>query len=339
MDYDVLLTVQSTIGYEFGDIGLLNQALFHSPKNIALVRIGDSALNTVITRILCQRFCDLKCVDATYDYRNPRNEYVLKISEQAYSRYVGRLCSNSYLSNRIKSLGFSKFIEGGSLSNTEFPIADLFKSIIGAVVLDCGWDFDILHDVVDIMLSPDLIIDKTVNVFYDRVICWTTNEFNANPHYRYLDTAESERYSRVKSFTVPKEIRKSWQYACIMSLGEYEVKFRGFGENRIEARKNAYEVAYNHLKDKGLLPKPISAIGKPNRNNAIAQLKELYRKAYIKKPVFDCFEVSVTQDKSIWRCSCHITDDSRIWWADFDSQRLGEATVAYDMLCDLLKGN
>ncbi|MBQ9975319.1 MAG: hypothetical protein IJP16_02340 [Clostridia bacterium] len=337
MDYGLLVTVQDTVGYDFRDIGLLNQALFPSQKNTILIRIGESALNTVTTRILCQRFCKLKSVDASYDYRNPRNEYELIIGEQTYLRFFEKLCGNSYLSARVDCLGFSKFINGKLIDKN--ATADLFKAIVGAVVLDCGWDFEILYDVVDIMLYPDFVINQTVNVFYDRVLCWTSKEFNANPQYRYLDTSEIKSYTPYKSFTMPREIQKSWRYVCIMRLGEYETEFRGFGETRIEARKNAYEVAYDHLKDKGLLPGPSTAIGKPDRAYARSQLRELYRKAYIAKPLFDSFAITSSRGKGVWRCSCHITDDSRIWWGDFDSRREGEAKVAYDMLCDLLKDN
>lgn len=136
-------------------------------------------LNTVVTREIYKRFTEISTstVDAPFES---------KYSEGDLSKMRTHFVSKEYLSERAKELELDRFILYGSDENaTDSSREDMMEALIGAVAVDCNWNWRVLEDVVDRLVniqlnSPDSLLKTS---YYEQFNSWHQRHFHAMPEY------------------------------------------------------------------------------------------------------------------------------------------------------------
>jgi len=134
--------LEATLGHQFGNAGLLRQALTHrshsSPNNERLEFLGDAVLNCVVASLLYQRFTALREGDLSRQRAN-------LVRQEALAGIAQRMALGDYLllgEGELKSGGFRR----------PSILADALEAIIGAIYLDAG--FDVAFEVIERLLQP-----------------------------------------------------------------------------------------------------------------------------------------------------------------------------------------
>lgn len=122
--------IETRLGYQFNDRGLLKQALTHrsfgTPHNERLEFLGDSVLNCAIARLLYDRFS--------------------KLAEGDLSRVRANLVNQQSLFEVASTLGLGEHVllGEGELKSGGFRrpsiLADALEAVFGAILLDGGFD-------------------------------------------------------------------------------------------------------------------------------------------------------------------------------------------------------
>ena len=164
----------------------------------------------------------------------------------------------------------------------------MMEALVGAVAVDSEWDWSVLSNVVDSLLSiqymkPVFLLKDT---FYEIFNSWHQRKFGRMPEYEVSNYG----YCTLRFF-VPENDKG------IRTAQRVDVK----GETRSRARELAAEKAYGFVVSNGLWMNLKDAGIEPKLENAINQLQELYQKKYIEeKPVYDFEE----RPQDEWYCSC-----------------------------------
>ena len=153
--------IERKIGYEFSNKKLLEQAFTRKTwtqenggeNNESLEFIGDKVLDVVVIIAMLKRFSSIK-EDGTFHTKYNEGKFTeIKrdlVEKKALSKSMDKLCLNQYL---IMGKGdVSQNIQEQSSIKE-----DLFEAIIGAVAIDCNWNYSILYDVVDKMIGFNCI--------------------------------------------------------------------------------------------------------------------------------------------------------------------------------------
>lgn len=123
-----LVRFQKTLGYEFADVELLNQALTHrsmgKPNNERLEYLGDSVLGFFIAYELYDRFPH----NPEGDLTKMRANLVRKSTLAGIARKLGM--------SELLIMGAGEMKSGGY--NRDSVLSDAFESVIGALYLDGG---------------------------------------------------------------------------------------------------------------------------------------------------------------------------------------------------------
>ena len=300
---DPVMVISQMIGYEFINENLLRQAFTRrafaiehqlSGDNEQLEFFGDTALNTVITREIQQRYLEVNNLftDAPFHLKNTR------INEGTLSKARSQYISKEYLASRTAELGLDKYILYGSgEKSSESACEDVMEALIGAVAVDSKWNWDVLGDVVDRLLCiqleyPDRFLNQS---YYDLFNAWHQKHFGIMPFYevhagrRYSE--DWRNYNCTIRFFVPENNKG------IAVDQRIDIHANG----RSKARELAAELAYRFVKMHGLWIQLSEANVVPKLEDAINQLQELYQKKYIEAPAEYTFE-ELSGDQ--WECNC-----------------------------------
>lgn len=172
--------VQAQIGYTFKNIDLLNQAFTRrsyteengGENNEVLEFIGDKALDFAVIKILIEKF-------GAVQSDNPpegSKEFFCEYTEGELTKLKSRIVQKKTLAQRIEELGFTELLLMGksdiknNVLNEKSVKEDLFEAIVGAVTIDCGWDFAIIQSVVEAMLVIEDFIENDKDDNYVRLI-------------------------------------------------------------------------------------------------------------------------------------------------------------------------
>ena len=334
MENDPVSIVHEIIGYEFINENLLRQAFtrraFAIQHNLSgdsenLEFIGDTALNTVVTREIQERFLDVNLLHTDAPLR-PKNK---QINEGILSKARSQFVSREYLASRTVSLGLDELILFGAGEElSESACEDALEALIGAVAVDSKWDWDVLGDVVDRLLClqldyPDRFLKQS---FYDLFNAWHQKHFGTMPSYevhpgRRLSTDWKTYYCTIR-FLVPENDKG------IAVDQRIDVDANG----RSKARELAAELAYSFITSHGLWIRLADAGVEPRLEDAINQLQELYQKKYVETPAEYSFE-ELTGDQWYCDCICAGLHGSGI----AGSKTAAKKKAAYMALVDLLK--
>lgn len=325
--YLLYTDIQNKIGYEFKNVGLLEQALVRKSfseenggeHNEVLEFIGDKALGIVVAKILSDRFGEI------VNY-GENSRFHSSFTEGQLSSMTGDLIDGEMLAYCIEKLGFHNYLKmsrGDYKNNVDQEISvkeDLFEAIIGAVTLDSYWNITIIENVVKRMIDFEYFFNNRISNNYIAIIQhWSQRTYNELPKYTYSNNNNV--------------------FICELCLqGLYE-QFIGYGKSKKEATFYAARCAYDFLKENNLLSIRKRVISEFNIDTAINKLQELYQKRYISEPIYKYKEEYDINGNSIWIYSCEILSLRMQFYSESSSKRESKKQAAYQALEYCLRNN
>ena len=340
--------IQGQIGYDFKNLDLLKQAFVRrsyteengGEDNEVLEFIGDKVLDVIVVKLLAQKF---GCLDSN----DSVSSFTCDYDEDELTQLKSRMVQKKTLARRIDELNFADYLVMGKsdiINNVNKEISvkeDLFEAIIGAVAIDCDWNFKILQSVVEVMLEPDTFIDDESKTNYVRLIQEWQMADNLVPFYKYKEASYTSTWYLKEPNTVYQNFPLDYNYSrlhfhCYLKLRDSFPVFCGFGASRSEARMEACKLAYKYLDDNDYLFSIRDEIDNPNKDDAINQLEILARRGYFSIPVYD-FEQTYDKDGNpIWKSTCRIAEESKSFSAKSSSKKDAKKSAAFKMLQHVL---
>lgn len=329
---DPVVAVRNIIDYEFVNENLLRQAFtrraFQVEYGLAgcneeLEFLGDTVLGTVVTREIFDHLTriSIKQTDAPFEAK-------AGYAEGELTRLKSHFVSKEYLSARAVELGLDQFILYGiGEEPSESSREDMMEALIGAVMIDCGWDWDVIEGVVDKLIrlqlnNPDEYLKKS---YYDIFNAWHQRHFGVMPDYelndRYHKRGVIDHFQCILRFRVP-ENDKGVRTARLITAE---------ADTRSRARDLAAMDAYQFVKENGLWINLADAGIEPDMDKSINQLQELFQKKYVDQPLYEFTEGPGDQ----WRCDCICNDVSGFGHAS--SKTAAKKKAAFMVLVLLLK--
>ena len=254
--------------------------------NEELEFLGDTVLNTIVTRDMLQQLSSIQ-------EEKTEAPFMVRFQEGNLTKIRSRFVSKEFLSARAAELGLDKLILYGTGEEpTESSREDVMEALIGAVTVDYNWDWKIIADVVDKLIcvqleKPDEFLKAS---YYDIFNAWHQRRFGTTPEYEvftFKDWCEC-----TLRFRVPVNEKGISQYQRV------DVRRAA---SRSKAREEAAWDAYRFVMSHGLWVNLAEANMIPDRENSINQLQELYQKKYLEQlPVYEFEERSNDQ----WYCVC-----------------------------------
>ncbi len=335
------LMIQGQISYEFKNRELLTQALTRRSysqengglNNEVLEFVGDKVLDIAVVKYLSDKYGNVD-----------KSGYDSRMDEGELTRLKAKMVEKKTLARRIDELGFSEFIKMGkgdiqnSVNEQQSVKEDLFEAILGAVAIDCNWDFDVLLQVVDIMLNPDSFDNSDSEKNYvDRIIELEAKKWGVVPYfYIYKGSYQASWYLPFEGVSqhidVIRNNIEALQYTCLVKLLTDLPEFRGFGKTKNEAREQACKVAYEWLEKQGLLWSIQDEIEKPNKDDAINQLEILARRDYFSLPEYEYEETHDENGNPVWECKCFIDEVEYNFSSVSSSKKEAKKEAAFEML-------
>ena len=300
VDTDPVYYLRDVTGYEFINENLLRQAFTRRAfaeeyalygSNEELEFIGDTVLQTVVTREAVKQMADVWTTV-------PEAPFQCKYAEGDLTALRNRFVSGEALSTKAAELGLDRFILYGSgEEHADKACEDALEALIGAVMVDSGWDWDAAERVIDRLLgihimNPDELLKQT---FYDIFNAWHQRRFGCMPAYeinriRPWRSKEGPAYSCTIRFQVPENDRGI----------QPDQRFDAEGETRSKAREEAARRAYGFVVSNGLWMNLKDAGVIPKYDDSINQLQELFQKKYVDSPSYEFEEISGGK----WHCEC-----------------------------------
>ena len=296
--------IQRIIGYEFVNENLLRQAFTRRAFGIehgvgdseVLELIGDSVLNTIVTREISKQLTSVEM-----DY--PREPFRSQHDEGELTRIRQHYVCKEFLSERAVALGLDKYILYGSGEQpSERTREDMIEALIGAVAEDCEWDWHVLEGVVDQLLVLQFSEPKRFLFpnYYDLFNSWHQRKFGKLPEYELSaghtirPSCEDYQYTCTLRYFVPNNDKGIWT--------SQRVDVRE--TSRSKARERAAEKAYSFVVNNGLWMDLRDAELEPDLEKSINQLQELYQKKYVEQPEYSFEERDNLGTGSEWYCTC-----------------------------------
>lgn len=372
--------VQAQIGYTFRSKELLEQAFVRrsyteengGENNEILEFIGDKALDLAVIHLLIEKYGTREDKENEPEETLPFGVKIVHVNPQStthpgalscsltegdLTRIKSRMVEKRNLAQRIDELGFAEFLLMGKsdvkndVGNERSVKEDLFEAIVGAVTLDCNWDFPTIRSVVEAMLLPEDFLEKDTEENYVRLILdwsmevnhtlpgfWFRNEGYLTVSMGYADT----QFHGVSQYFSPGEHRdlSRLKVQCQLNLCRPDVPiFRGFGESKSEARMNVCKLAYEYLEKEGYIREMSMAdeIEEPALESAINQLEILARRGYFSIPVYEFQENHDKDGNPIWMCRCRIKEYSKAFSQEASVKKEAKKKAALKMLQYVLK--
>lgn len=371
MNHNEQIFIQDQIGYTFNNPELLQQAYTRrsyseengGENNEVLEFIGDKVLDLYVVKFLISRNSNAEGLFKKHDpkfkdtwsyiaekHSLPEEDVLVSDCSEAELTDIKKLLvQKKTLANRIDELGIGDFLRMGSgdiqqnIGQENSVKEDLFEAILGAIAIDCNWDPEKLQNAVEIMLSPDSILEDGDTEDYPSMIQkWTYNKMGDIPRYHFKKGGYSYSFytgfhgitQHVNNQCDPWLGRIKWH--GLMKLSDDLPIFRGFGETQAEARRNVCKVAYEELCRLGLWFPIRDEIEDPNREDAIGQLEILARRGYFSIPTYEFKKTYDGNGNPIWESTCSIEEKCESFSAKSSSKKDAKKTAAYEMLLYVL---
>lgn len=341
-DYD---EIEQLIGYRFKHRMLLQQAFTRKSytqethdgdNNEVLEFIGDKALDVAVIRAMSDYYGEV----------NSRDEYACKQNEGKLSQLKARLVESKMLAHRIDELGFAKYLimgKGDRRNNVQEDMhvkEDLFEAIVGAVAIDSAWDFDVIQDVVELMLNLDHYLENGFdeeNNYVSLVQQWSQKRYGELPSYQFYNNRFDYSCNRraIQIGTRRRLEAGNGDIVCEMQIDSGS-PFVGFGYSKSDARSVAAKLAYNYLESEGLLYTLVDEIGEPTHDTAISRLQEIAQKGYFAMPEYVFNQEYDVDGNPVWKCECHISNYRYYYWKKANTKKEAKRGAAYDMLVSII---
>ncbi len=328
MRQNFIFLVEEKIGYKFVNKKLIEQAFTRKTysqenggeNNERLEFVGDKSLDVVVIMAMLKRFSSIQN-DGSF-----HTEY----NEGQFTEIKKDLVEKKALSKSMDRLGFNQYLImgkgdiGQNIQNQPSVKEDLFEAIVGAVTIDCNWNYSVLYEVVDKMIGFDEYFSKN-----------EPNDFN------YIGWVND--YS-LKTTLYPPAVFNIWneerkKFVCdawMFVNGEKKV-FRGFGDSKQEAANEAAKSAYEHIVSN--LPKlnpVIELIGEPDLEKSISQVNELKQRSFIEEPKEEEQHSYTSDGLDYWNIALY-ADGKEYMNSSIGKKNNARRKNFYEYLLDLVK--
>ena len=331
--------VQSSIGYQFKNLKLLQQAFTRksysaehpeAQDNEVLEFYGDEALDLYVTKMLYKQFSKLK-----------DGELVSEKNEGELTKLKSAFVTKQTLAQCAYNAGFYQFLymgksdEQNEIWKSASVNEDLFEAIVGAVAVDCDWDFSVLEKVCGTMLRM-----KTMNTYVAILVQQKSVELGfSHPEYHPIGyQVNSLEDMRPFNLFETRFCIQQWGYGRNpkTNLFEYGIqigdhKFLGTSDkDPYKAKLNADEKAFSFLCNYEIKQK-ITGL---DYSNPVSQLHELFQKKIIAfEPYYDFTEYHDENGNPIWRCEASLEGLS----CNFIEEGISKKEVKQNVALKLLK--
>ncbi len=344
--------IQSQLGgYHFKYPTLLKQAFTRKSfteenggeNNEVLEFIGDKVLDIAVVRYLATEYgTDIHIaekMEPKWHCKVIQSEFKCRKTEGELTRIKQRLVEKKTLAERIDALDLAKFLVMGQgdvkagLNEEASVKEDLFEAVLGAVAIDCDWDFKIIQNVVEVMLCPGSYIGDGEEVDYVGSVCQWSEKHGTKARFYYKSIEGHSDYDENVIYgDQSKYVLNNAKYECQVEIHGMLKLFGGYGLSKNEARKEACKIAYKCLIEWGLLSTVKDEIKDPSIEMAINQLETLHRRGYISMPEY-VFEESYDGDGNpIWRVECKIEEMEQCFESKASSKKQAKKKAALEML-------
>ena len=329
--------VQSAIGYHFKNERLLVQAFIRKSysqehpevqNNEVLEFYGDEALDLYITKMMYKKFSKI----SEGNFISEKNEGELTKLKSVYvSKHTLAQCAYNagfYLYLYLGQSDIKNEVQK-SVSVNE----DLFEAIVGAVAVDCDWDFKVIDKVCETMLSMDSMNSYLCVLVLEKCHELGFGEPENIPRLRQPQTLEDMRPHNWWEVRIGCE---QGQMAPDPKTGLYEYGIRindkffsGTGIGPFQAKMAAECKALNYLCHEEIKRK----IKKVDYSNPVSQLHEFVQKQIIMEPIYDFSEYHDSNGNPIWRCTVSLEGIPK----SFTSEAVSKKEVKQEAALQLLK--
>lgn len=337
--------IQQVIGYEFKNIGLLTQAFTRKSyaqehpglsDNEVLEFFGDAALNLYACREMSRFLGKIEVF-----------QYVSEKNEQELSEIRSWLVRKERLSHCIQILGLEKFLflNESDIKNKAWESKsvkeDLFEAILGAVAIDCNWEYDNINTVCENLFSVNNFTENYMAKLqeeckkrgWEEPIAWDELYFQRmQAKQAELSAFPYQQFWNPILTTLPIEEKFSFHIPNLKNtISEYSPAYaRTKASSIMLAAKNVYE----WLLKRDKIQKYIVKI---DENFAANQLHELQQKGLIKEPKYEFTETGHDKDGNpIWKCECKLDGTEYPFEAKDSSKKRAKQKVATEALFFLI---
>lgn len=270
--------IQKILGYSFKNPTLLKQAFTNPSVTTAscdriqnyqvLEFIGDSVLSLAVVKNFTKEFCKI----------DNEGQMICKTNEKKLSSLRQDFIKNETLAHCSKVLGLDKYIIRDYYhlsSDYKTKKGDIVESILGALALDCNWDFQIICSVVKNILKY-----KNIDVnYFEKIENFCQKRHLPEPNYAI--------YKRDDCFE------------CYVSIPNANQIFKSQSDSELSAINKASKEAWIFLlKDD---------VSEYKEINSIAELNIMNQKKLISKPIYN-FELIQENTQNIWKCYATLED-------------------------------
>ena len=336
MDKQITEAIESAIDYDFNNKHLLQQAFIRrsyseeegGENNEVLEFIGDKALDIVVMKVLMKRFGHI--TKGQYSEFNAKGIFKSKYDEGKLTEIKKDLVESKMLAKCIDNLGLSEYLimgHGDIINNVQKQQSvkeDLFEAIVGAVTIDSDWDFDVIEDVVKMMIDFNAYFNNRENdiEYVAEIQKWSQKHYDELPNYSFTETYDG--------------------YRSTLYLDGVNRNFYGEGKSKSGARFIAAQEAYEYLESQDMLFSLEDEIGEPDEDKAINQLQELYQKGYIPEPIYDIYENDEAEsNEDYWCCDAYLDgmDQNDASCFVSSSKKQAKKEAAYDLLVRVINND
>ena len=330
-----LESIQNTIGYEFNNTDILQQAFvrrsyseeYGGQNNEVLEFIGDKALDLAVIRIMMEEFGQITENKEYKEFklRNPKY-FQTKYSEGKFTDIKKDLVQKKALAKSMDRLGFHNQLIMGkgdiaqNVQEQDSVKEDLFEAIIGAIAVDSNWDMDKITDAVITMIDFESYF-----------------EHEEDPSDNYVGMVQE--WAQKNDYGLPQYVYQEFddRYECQILIDEIGLNTFGEGISKAKARMDAARKAYRILLEDGYIINIYKeAVGEADEYESLRQINELVQKGLIAKPKYK-FEQEYDRDGNpIWTCTCSVEEVDESFVNTANSKKESQRESAYEMLLYLM---
>jgi len=333
-------SIQKTIGYEFENIDLLQQAFVRrsyseekgGQNNEVLEFVGDKALDLAVIQIMMDRFGEITTNKDWNEFklRNPKY-FTTRLDEGDFTDIKKDLVEGNYLAMAMRQLGFhTQLIMGkgdneNNIQDVPSVQEDLFEAIIGAVAIDSHFDMKSIVETVENMIDFD---------------SYFNNEFYNKDYVAEIQHCCQLNFKHLPSYEIIyNDFQKNYECHLIIygQYGDSLFETYGCAKSKHDSRFIAAEKAYTALKEEGYIFDPIEeALGNFKEEESLKKLNELVQKKLIEKPHInsngECYDKNGNQ---YWNVTL-ISDEGECYYASAYKKKEAEREATYKYLLDLI---
>lgn len=330
MDNSTINSIQGIIGYNFKNKRLLEQAFVRKSyskehpemiSNEVLEFYGDVALDYYISREMYKEFSEILV----------NKQFSSKRSEQKLTEIKSNNVNTNTLAHCIALIGFNQYLLmnksdiKNNAQNSVSVMADLFESIVGAVVVDTDWDYKTISCVCKNLLT---MVDFDID-YISWVKNWCAERGYMEP--RYSPSMSNYMFSQFVYLGLQRSSFNIPHYISHLSIVDLHLSFDSNGATQYAAHMDCAKQAYYKIQT--IEMKEI--VGSPKLEESVSQLNVLYQKEYIAEPKYYFYEEHDENGNPIWECNCKIEELGDEYWGKSAIKKESKRQAAYKAICSL----